>query len=122
MLYETLLQGKIFLCTIYFGILASVFFEIKFLLLKILKNNRVLNIIFEILATLCAGVMFFICIFECNYGIFRLYELVGFCLGITFEYFSVHKLLEKNLNLIYNITAKGLNRLKKSKLFGKILK
>ena len=52
MLYETLLQGKTFLCCAYFGILASFSFEIKFLLSKLTKNNKILNIIFEILAML----------------------------------------------------------------------
>ena len=122
MLYETLLQGKIFLCCAYFGILSGLVFEIKFLVLMLLKNNKIINIVFEIICMLIATTLFLICISKFNYGIFRIYELVGFCLGICAEYFSLHKLLEKNLNLIYNFFVKLLNGLKKTKLFGKIFK
>ena len=122
MLYETLLQGKTFLCCAYFGILASFSFEIKFLLSKLTKNNKILNIIFEILAMLFCTVVFWVCISKYNFGVFRLFELVAFCLGIVFEYFSVHKLLEKNLQLIYTFFVRIANKLKKTKLLGKIFK
>lgn len=122
MLYETLLQGKIFLCCVYFGIIASFVFEIKFLALKISKNNKILNVLLEIFAMICCTIIFLYCISKYNYGIFRIFELVGFCLGFAFEYFSIHKLLEKNLNLIYTFFAKVANKLKKTKLFGKIFK
>ena len=122
MLYETLLQGKIFLFTFYFGIVASLFFETKFLLLKPLKGNKIFNIIFEILAMIFSAFIFWYCILKYNYGIFRLYELVGFCLGIAAEYFSLHKLLEKNLNLIYNLTRKLFEKIKKIRFFRKIVK
>ena len=122
MLYETLLQGKIFLCCAYFGILASFVFEAKFLLSKLAKNNKILNIIFDFLAMLICTIIFWFCISKYNFGVFRLFELVAFCLGFAFEQLSFHKLLEKNLQLIYTFFARLLGKIKKSKLFGKVFK
>ena len=122
MLYETLLQGKIFLCTVYFGILASFVFEAKFLILKLLKNIKFFQIFFEIVAMIFCSAIFLFCVLKYNYGIFRLYEIVGFCFGILAEYFSLHKLVEKNLDLIYNFLVKLLNKLKRIKFVNKLLK
>lgn len=122
MLYETLLQGKIFLCCAYFGILASFVFEIKFLLAKLVANNKVFDAIFEALAMVCCTLIFWFCISKYNFGTFRLFEIVGFCIGFAFERLSLHKLLEKNLQLIYTLSERLSSKLKKTKLFGKIFK
>lgn len=122
MLYETLLQQKILLCTIYFGIVSGLVFDVQFFLSKIFGNKKILNVIFEILFCVISAFLFFVCIQKFNFGVFRLFELVGFCLGFLIERFSVHKLLEKNFELIYNFFGKVFAKLKKSRLFAKIFK
>lgn len=122
MLYETLLQGKIFLCAIYFGLVCGIFFTIKKRLDNLFKKNKFVVLINDILIFVVATALFLICINLFNYGEFRLYELVGFACGIVLEQISLNKIVEKILQILYNLFNKLFTKLKKSKLFGKVIK
>ena len=122
MLYETLLQGKIFLCAFYFGLVCGIFLTAKKGIDKLFKNNKVVVIITDILMFIFAALLFLVCINLFNFGEFRLYELVGFALGIVLEQISLNKIVEKTLFLLYNFLVKLIKKLKKIKIFGKVLK
>ena len=121
MFFETLLQSKIFLCTMYFGILGGICLTAIKMLQKVF-SKKVFVIVGDILLSLVFAVLFLSCINIFNFGCFRLYELIGFVLGIVLEQISLNNLVEKFLNLIYTLTRKFCQRLKKSKIFGKIVK
>ena len=122
MLYQTLLQGEIFLCALYFGLVCGIALTAKKGFVKLLKNNKIVVIATDILFFLVATFLFLICINLFNYGEFRLYELAGFSLGVFLEQISLNKIVEKTLHLIYNLFVKLITKLKKTKIFGKVLK
>ena len=122
MLFETLLQGKIFLCTLYFGLVCGILLTIKKIVDRSLKNKKVIVIITDVLSFVLSTVLFLICINLFNFGEIRLYEVVGFVTGIILQQISLDKLVEKFLQMLYNIIVKLFAKLKKSKIFGKVLK
>lgn len=121
MFFETLLQSNIFLCCLYFGIVAGIYLTIKKMLQKIF-SHKVFVFIGDILFFVVCLLLFLICINTFNFGVFRFYEILGFVLGVILEQISLNKLVEKFLNMLYNITRKFCQWLKKSKIFGKIAK
>lgn len=122
MLYETLFQQKILLCTIYFGIVSGIVFDVLFVIQKLLGNKKVANILLEILFCIISALLFWQCVQTFNFGRLRLFEFVGFCLGLLIERQTLHKLLEKYLQLTYNLFGKVFAKVKKSKLLSKIFK
>lgn len=122
MLYETLLQGKIFLVLLYFGILCGIVLTSKKMLTKMTKNNKVLLVLTDTLfLSICAIAFIFARIKFC-YGEFRIFHLVAFLLGILLEQISLNKLVEKFFTLLYNISRKIFNKLKNIKIIKKILR
>ena len=122
MLFETLLQGKIFLCCLYFGILCGIVLGIKNLVDLTFKKNKFVLIITDIAFLSISAILFVICINVFNFGEFRLFELLAFALGIVIEQKTINNLVEKFLILIYNFFTKILCKLKQTKLFAKIFK
>lgn len=122
MLYETLLQGKMLLCFLYFGILCGIILSIKKLLDRSFKQNKVIIIVTDILIMVFATFTFLYAKIKYCYGEFRFYMPLSFCLGIYLQQISINNLVEKILNMIYNFIVKIFCKLKKTKLLGKILK
>lgn len=122
MLYETLLQGKMFLCLLYFGILCGIFLSIKKLIDKTLKNNKVIVIVTDIIFMLFASIIFVFAKIKYCYGQFRIFELLSFSLGIYLQQISINNLVEKILNMSYTLFIRVFCKLKKTKIFSKIFK
>ena len=122
MLFETLLQGKIFLCTLYFGLVCGISLTAKNVVDKMFKQNKIIVIATDIVFFAIATILFLICINLFNFGEFRLYELIGFALGVWLEQISLNKIVEKIFNMIYNVFVKLIKKLKQIKLFAKVLK
>lgn len=122
MLYETLLQGKIFLCFLYFGIVAGIFLSIKQIIDKMTKKNKVIMFFSDFAICIFFTLLFLFCVNKFNYGQFRLYEILGFFSGVILQQISLNKIVEKILNLIYTFLCKMFCHLKKLKFFDKILK
>ena len=122
MLYETLLQGKMFLCLLYFGIVCGIFLTAKKLCEKTFKNKKNVVIIFDILFMLVFSAIFIFAKTKFCYGEFRLYEVVAFVLGIWLQQISLNNLVEKFFKMSYTLLVKIFCKLKKTKLFGKIFK
>ncbi len=122
MLYSTLLQGKMFLVMIYFGILCGIALTAKKIGDRFTKNNKIFVTITDVAFwMLCSIVFIFVKITFC-YGEFRLFELLAFSLGILLEQISLNNLVEKVLKVLYNLSCKIFCNLKKLKFFGKIFK
>lgn len=122
MLFETLLQDQIFFCTIYFGIICGIFLTVKNIIDNVFKKNKYVLIITDIIISIIFTALFLICINVFNYGQFRLFEVFGFMLGVIIEQISLNKIVEKFLKIIYNIFIKVFYKLKKTKIFQKIIK
>lgn len=111
MLYETLLQGAIFLALFYSGLFCGVFFEIKKMLDKMLKHWAFI-LITDILFFTISAFLFVFAENLFNYGEFRFYLLLAFVLGTTIEHFSVGFLVEKFFIIIYNLINRVVYLLK----------
>lgn len=122
MLYETLLQGYMFLCLLYFGILCGIILSIKKLIDKALKKNKAVIFITDIIFMLITSAVFILAKTKYCYGEFRLFEIISFALGIYLQQISINNLVEKILNMSYNLIVKIFHKLKKIKLFNKILR
>lgn len=122
MLFETLLQGKIFLCTLYFGLVCGIFLTAKKVVDNMFKKNKFAVMATDIIFFAIATILFLICINVFNFGEFRLYELIGFALGVWLEQISLNKIVEKFFNMVYNILTKIFKKLKQTKLFARVLK
>ena len=122
MLYESLLQGKMLLCLFYFGIICGIILSIKKMIDKSLKNNNIITAITDVIFMAISSVIFIYAKIKYCYGQFRIFELLGFVLGIYLQQISINNLVEKFLNLSYTFFVRVFCKLKKTKLFGKILK
>lgn len=122
MLYETLLQGKMLLCFVFFGMICGMALGACKMFVKAFKKNRVATIVFDILFMLVFTALFLHAKIKYCYGEFRLFELLGYCLGIFLQQISINNLLEKFLRLSYNLIVKIAKKLKNSKFFGKIFR
>lgn len=122
MLYETLLHGKMFLVMIYFGIWAGILLTAKKLAMRPFCKSKVAVVLTDILFVTICSALFLIAKIKFCYGEFRLFELIAFLLGIFAQQFSLNNLVEKILKLLYTTFVRIFCKLKKTKLFGKILK
>lgn len=126
MLYETLLQGQIFLCVLYFGLIGGVVFEAKNLIEKSLSQNKIVCFVLDMIYMIfCAGLFAFSKNIA-NFGEFRIYLLISFVLGVLIEHLTIGFLVEKFFMLLYNGVTKLSRRLflhkPKSKFMQKLLK
>lgn len=126
MLYETLLQGQIFLCMLYFGLIAGIVFEAKNLIINAFSKNKVVCFVLDLIFMVVASLLFVLAKNISNYGEFRIYLLIGFVLGIYLEHASIGFLVEKFFLLCYNWITKISRRIflhkPKSKFMQKLLK
>lgn len=111
MLHETLLQGQIFLCMLYFGLWCGIIFELKNIIEKTFFNNKIVCLILDICFMTISSIIFILGKNISNFGEFRGFLLLGFGLGAIIEHFSIGFLVEKIFNLIYNTIAKLLSNI-----------
>ena len=122
MLYETLLQGLMFLCFLWFGIVCGFFLTGVKLLEKVFRQNKTMFAIFDVAFMVVFSLLFIFAKTVFCYGEFRIFELLGFCLGIFLEQISLNNLVEKIFNMSYTLFGKVFAKLKNSRIFGKIFK
>ena len=126
MLYETLLQGQIFLCVLYFGLIGGVVFEAKNLMEKSLSQNKVVCFVLDLCYMLFCALLFIFAKNIANFGEFRIYLLISFVIGVLIEHLTIGFLVEKFFMLLYNGATKLSRRMflfkPKSKFMQKLLK
>ena len=123
MLHETLLQGQVFLCMLYFGLWCGILFELKNIIEKTFFNNKIICVILDTCFVAISSVIFVLGKNIVNFGEFRFFLLLSFCFGAILEHFSIGFLVEKLFNLIYTnivkffklLICKIKSRLEKSK-------
>lgn len=119
MLYETLLQAKIFLSIFYFGIISGLFYEF-FHLIK--SKIYIINFVVDFLSMLVFGAVFITSVHIFCYGEFRFYTILAFLVGFFVERKSIGKFLALFLNMFYNISVKFFNKLKTFKIIKYLVK
>ena len=122
MLYETLLQGQMFLCLLFFGIVCGIFLTAKKMLDRMLKNKSFVVVTTDIVFMLIFSAIFIFAKTVFCYGEFRAFELIAFLLGVWLQQISINNLVEKVFKMSYNLLGKIFRKLKKTKVFSKIFK
>lgn len=111
MLGETLSQPLIFLMLILFGFSSGIIFDICNFIWKMSKNNKILKHFLDFFGTIIVFLIFFICIFNFNFGELRFYEFLVFFTFFSLERFTIGKLVEKFIELCYNGFVKLVNKI-----------
>lgn len=111
MLGETLSQPLIFLMLILFGFSSGIIFDICNFIWKMSKNNKILKHFLDFFGTIIVFLIFFICIFNFNFGELRFYEFLVFFTFFFLERFTIGKLVEKFIELCYNGFVKLVNKI-----------
>lgn len=120
MLYETLLQGQIFLCLIWFGILSGIIYEIKRMIEITFLNLKIIVFILNIIYLFIAGIIFIFAINLINFGEFRVFEIIAFITGIIIERKICGILVVNFINKMYNVFIKTIKRIFNSNFIKKI--
>lgn len=111
MLYETLNQPIICLLLILIGFLSGFVYDISNYIVFLCKNNSVVKIIFDFLATICIFSIFYVSILNLDYGRLRLYHFLIFFIFLILERISLGKLIAKLIDICYNLLTKMFNKI-----------
>lgn len=117
-----MIQAKLFLMFLCYGLILGCVWGLLNFLKLILKNNVVVNHILEIPFAVMFVLGFFVMLILKNYGEFRFYLFIAWCLGMFLERKTVGKLFAKLYFWLYNKFSKWLYLLKQIKLFKRVLK
>lgn len=121
MLFQTLLQGKLFLIFLFFGILVGFVFEIVYLFQNIIKN-KIITFFLDLIFGIIISYLFIFIVNMFNYGEFRIYLLLSYFLGFIIERKTVGDLLIKMLKFFCNKFKNLIYYLKSNKFIAKIFK
>ena len=121
MLFESLKQIYIFLGTLYFGLLCGISKDLCLFILKLVKNNKIVNFILDVVFSLIATILFIICLNVVNFGEFRIYLLLTYILGFILERKTLGYIVDFIFEKIYNLINKIIKKLINTKFFKRIL-
>jgi hypothetical protein len=120
MLFETLLQPLVFFALAGLGFASGVFFDLGSYVVFLCKNNRLVRIGCDFVATMCAFCVFYFAILHLCYGQVRAYQIFTFILFLVIEQLTVGKLFAIFIDKCYNFfvrifesLSKGLQKWKK---------
>lgn len=111
MLFESLLQPKIFLIVFCIGFCSGFVFDLAGYIVFLCKHNKVVKFIFDYLATVITFAIFFLTILLVNYGEFRVYHFIAFYGALLLERFTLGKLVKKLINFVYTQFLKLIQKL-----------
>ena len=120
MLFETLKHGYIFLGCVYFGILLGIVCDLLKSILTILKHSKIFQIVFDILFSFLAVVLFFVCLNFVNIGEFRIFVLISFVFGFLIEQKTLGFLVDFVFKKVYNFLCLICSKIKQTKFFKRI--
>ncbi len=110
-MFVTQNQLYVFIACVAFGGGCGVLLSIANLL-HFLTKNRIVNIVFSVIALSLIGVLFSYYSYKMFFPNVRLYMLVGVMIGIYLYYKSFYILLAKFLKKFYNIYEQKIRKLK----------
>lgn len=121
MLFESLKQIYIFLGTLYFGLFSGISKDLCLFILKLVKNNKIVNFILDVVFSLIATILFVICLNIVNFGEFRIYLLLTYIFGFILERKTLGYIVDFIFEKIYNLINKIIKKLINTNFFKRIL-
>ncbi len=99
-------SSTVFIFSILLGVIISVIFDFFMLFNFINKKNRKI-IFFSDISFMCiAAILSFLYLLAANYGIFRLYIIIGEAIGFILHRYTLGKLTFKLIKSIYLLISK----------------
>lgn len=102
MLYESLSQPIVFLTLCLAGFLSGLIFDLKDIVVCLLKKNRIFKQIFLFFAVFLMFSVFYLTNLKINYGEMRVFALIAFFLSVSIERFFVVNFLANKFTKCYN--------------------
>lgn len=115
MLFESLKQGYIFFGSVYFGLIIGIIYDFCKFNVRLLKNKKVVQIIFDCFFSIAFVLLFFVCLNVVYFGEFRLFVLISFILGFVLEQKSLGFLVDFIIKKLYNFFVVVFKRILKIK-------
>ena len=89
----------VFVCA---GAVSGLFYDIFWVFKAITKHNIMVVNVIDLLCCLVCGLVFIYCIFKYEFGLFAVFEVVGFVFGLVFEQIIIKNLFTSPLKWVYN--------------------
>lgn len=115
MLFESLKQGYIFFGSVYFGLIIGIIYDFCKFNVRLLKNKKVAQIIFDCFFSIAFVLLFFMCLNVVYFGEFRLFVLISFTLGFVLEQKNLGFLVDFIIKKLYNFFVVVFKRILKIK-------
>lgn len=109
MLYAVTTQPSVFIFLAICGFLCGFIFDLKNLLCKLFKNNKIFAQILMFFATISLFFVFFIANLTKNYGEIRLFAIFAFTLAFSIQRFLINNFVANWLTKCYNKTKAKRN-------------
>ena len=106
MLFSSSILGYSCLFMIYIGLCLGVIYDVSTYIRKILNNNVIATLIFDVIFGLIATLAFVFGLQYCNYGQFRVFLLLGYVFGFVLQKITMGDLVAKFVKFIYNLVIK----------------
>lgn len=84
------------------GIVDGLIYNVIGLVKQFTKNNFIVNFVADLVSCLIGGLIFYLCVYKFEFGLFDAFEIVCFIFGITFEQIFVKNSFAKAKKLVYN--------------------
>ncbi len=119
MLYETLSQPFILLILSSIGLFSGIIFDIKNILIYLLKKNKIIHQILLFFSILILFFIFYFVNLKINYGKIRFFSIFIFFLAFFIERFFVQNFLANKIAKCYN-KSKEKRDAKRKKMVEKV--
>ncbi|MGI5841995.1 MAG: spore cortex biosynthesis protein YabQ [Christensenellales bacterium] len=113
MLYETMSQPKIFLFLTLWGFASGFLYDISSYIIFLCNKNKIVKIVFNFLATICAFIVFHIAVLKLDYGELRFFHFVSFWLFLTFQRITLGNIIANFIDKCYTFFTKQIQKLLK---------
>lgn len=120
MYFNTLGQGFVFLQLLLIGFVSGLIVSIVRCIRTTTNNNWVVTLIVDLVSTLVIGLIYYFSVVALADGILHWYTLLGFGLGLLVWIKTIHKLVAKSCDIVYNLIRKWMKKFLSTKV-GKIL-
>ena len=84
------------------GIVDGLIYNIIGLVKHFTKNNFIINFVADLCSCLIGGLIFILCVYKFELGLFDAFEIVCFVFGVTFEQIFIKNSVAKPVKLVYN--------------------
>ncbi len=89
----------IFVCA---GILSGVIYDLLYIFKVVTRHNVLVVNVIDFLCCIVSGFVFIYCIFKFEFGLFALFEVIGFVCGLVFEQIIIKNLFTSPFKWVYN--------------------